>query len=397
MRALLSAGIVSLILAYMLSQFYRAFLAVLSPVLQTELGAGPGDLALSSGLWFVTFAAMQIPIGSALDRIGPRRTVASLLALGGAGGAGVFALAQAPWHLHVSLALLGIGCAPALMGSYYIFARNYPAAIFGTLAGAVVGFGSLGNILGAAPLVWIIGALGWRATLWALAAVTLAVAGAILIFVRDPERLETTGPRGSLTELLGLRALWFILPLLSVNYAASAAIRGLWAGPYLAEVYGANDVLIGRATLAMGIAMVLGSFLVGPLSMRMRSVRRTTLIFNGGAVLVMAMLWLFPAASLGLSVALLALVGLSGASYTLLMAHGRAFLPPHLVGKGVTFLNMFSIGGAGVLQFTSRPVYLAASDGQTPAGTYSELFLFFLIPLTIGFVLYFLTPETPDA
>lgn len=397
MRALLSAGIVSLILAYMLSQFYRAFLAVLSPVLQTELGAGPGDLALSSGLWFVTFAAMQIPIGSALDRIGPRRTVASLLALGGAGGAVVFALAQAPWHLHVSLALLGIGCAPALMGSYYIFARNYPAAIFGTLAGAVVGFGSLGNILGAAPLVWIIGALGWRATLWALAAVTLAVAGAILIFVRDPERLETTGPRGSLTELLGLRALWFILPLLSVNYAASAAIRGLWAGPYLAEVYGANDVLIGRATLAMGIAMVLGSFLVGPLSMRMRSVRRTTLIFNGGAVLVMAMLWLFPAASLGLSVALLALVGLSGASYTLLMAHGRAFLPPHLVGKGVTFLNMFSIGGAGVLQFTSRPVYLAASDGQTPAGTYSELFLFFLIPLTIGFVLYFLTPETPDA
>ncbi len=41
MRALLSAGIVSLILAYMLSQFYRAFLAVLSPVLQSELGAGP--------------------------------------------------------------------------------------------------------------------------------------------------------------------------------------------------------------------------------------------------------------------------------------------------------------------------------------------------------------------
>lgn len=397
MRALLSAGIVSLILAYVLSQFYRAFLAVLSPVLQTELGAGPGDLALSSGLWFIAFAAMQIPIGTALDRFGPRRTVASLLALGGAGGAAIFALAQAPWHLHVSLALLGIGCAPALMGSYYIFARNYPAAIFGTLAGAVVGFGSLGNILGAAPLVWVIGALGWRMTLWALAGVTLAVAAGILIFVRDPERLEPTGPRGSLTEILRLRALWFILPLLSVNYAASAAIRGLWAGPYLAEVYGASEVLIGRATLAMGIAMVLGSFLVGPLSIALRSVRRTTLIFNGGAVLVMAGLWLMPASSTGLSVILLALVGLSGASYTLLMAHGRAFLPPHLVGKGVTFLNMFSIGGAGVLQFTSRPVYRAAMQGQTPAQAYSDLFLFFLIPLTIGFMLYFLTPETPDA
>ena len=97
MRALLSAGIVSLIMAYTLSQFYRAFLAVLSPVLQAELGAAPDDLAISSGLWFFAFAAMQLPIGAALDRIGPRRTVAVLLALGGAGGAAVFAVAQAPW------------------------------------------------------------------------------------------------------------------------------------------------------------------------------------------------------------------------------------------------------------------------------------------------------------
>lgn len=89
MRALLSGGIISLILAYTLSQFYRAFLAVLSPVLQAELGAGPEDLAISSGMWFLTFALMQIPIGGALDRIGPRRTVAVLLALGGAGGAAV--------------------------------------------------------------------------------------------------------------------------------------------------------------------------------------------------------------------------------------------------------------------------------------------------------------------
>ena len=397
MRALLSAGIVSLILAYTLSQFYRAFLAVLSPVLQTELGAAPDDLAISSGLWFFAFAAMQLPIGAALDRIGPRRTVATLLTLGGAGGAAIFAMAQAPWHLHVALTLMGIGCAPALMGSSYIFARNYPASAFGALMGAVVGFGSLGNILGASPLVWVISAIGWRTTLWALAAVTLAVAAAILIFVRDPERLAHSGPRGSLTEILRLRALWFILPLFSVNYAAAAAIRGLWAGPYMAEVYGASELLIGRATLAMGAAMVIGSFLVGPATRLAGSVRRLALIVNGMAVLVMAGLWLAPDAGVVPAIAMLAMIGLAGASFTVILAHGRAFLPPHLVGRGVTFLNMFSIGGAAVLQFASRPIYRAASATGTPTEAYSSLFLFFLIPLTVGFVLFFLTPETPDA
>ena len=179
----ISASIISLVLGYMLSQFYRAFLAVLSPVLGQELGATPDDLALSSGLWFIAFAVMQIPVGWALDQIGPRRTVAVLLGLGGGAGAAVFALATAPWHLHLSMALLGIGCSPALMGPYFIFAREYPPAAFATLAGMLIGLGSLGNILGAAPLVWLIEAIGWRSTLWWLTGVTISVAIAIWLIV----------------------------------------------------------------------------------------------------------------------------------------------------------------------------------------------------------------------
>ncbi len=67
------AGIAFLVVAYTLSQFYRAFLAVLSPVLEAEIGATTGDLARASGLWFAAFALMQLPVGWALDRLGPRR------------------------------------------------------------------------------------------------------------------------------------------------------------------------------------------------------------------------------------------------------------------------------------------------------------------------------------
>lgn len=389
----ISAGIVSLVLAYVLSQFYRAFLAVMTPVLQAELGATPGDLALSSGLWFIAFAVMQIPVGQALDRFGPRRTVGWMMALGGGGGAALFALATAPWHLHLSLTLLGMGCAPALMGSYYIFAREYPAAAFGTLAGAVVGFGSLGNILGAAPLVWVTQAIGWRATLWLLAALTLAVAAMILTCVRDPARLGADQPKGSLAEILRIRALWFILPLFTINYAASGAVRGLWAAPWLEQVFAADARTIGNATLAMGLAMVIGNFAVGPAARLLGSLRRTILIFTGAIIVVLATMWLVPQPGLPLAVVLLALVGFSGAAFPLLMAHGRSFLPQHLVGRGVTFLNMFSIGGVGAMQFASRPVYDSASAAYPPAQAFSMLWLFFLIPLVIGFVLYFRTPE----
>ena len=47
----MSAGILLLGLAYVLSQFFRAFLAVLTTLLQRDIGATPDDLAFASGLW----------------------------------------------------------------------------------------------------------------------------------------------------------------------------------------------------------------------------------------------------------------------------------------------------------------------------------------------------------
>ena len=215
--------------------------------------------------------------------------------------------------------------------------------------------------------------------------------------MRDPAKLGTDHPQGSLAEVLRLRALWFILPLFFVNYAASGAIRGLWAAPYLERVFDADAVVIGRATLAMGVAMILGNFLVAPAVRLVGSLRRTVLIFTGATLVVMGFLVLNPDPGLRLAVALLALIGLSGAGYVLLMAHGRSFLPDHLVGRGVTFLNMISIGGVGVMQFASRPVFQAASGAFPPPQAFAMLFLFFLIPLAIGFALYFLTPEARNA
>lgn len=147
----MQAGLIVLCLAYVLSQFFRAFLAVLSPVLLRDVGAGPEDLAFASGLWFLSFALMQLPVGAALDRIGPRRTAATLLLVGGAGGAGLFALATSPLHIALAMLLIGIGCSPVLMASYYIFAREFPPARFATLAALMLGIGSTGNLIASYP------------------------------------------------------------------------------------------------------------------------------------------------------------------------------------------------------------------------------------------------------
>ncbi len=388
-------GLIFLVLGYVLSQFYRAFLAVLAPVLQQDIGADAEALSVASGLWFLAFAAMQIPVGWALDVVGPRRTAAFLLATGAAGGALVFAMAQGPGQIYLAMVLIGIGCSPVLMASYYIFARVFPPAVFGTLAGAIIGFGSLGNLAGSLPLAWAAESFGWRGTLWGLAAITLAVAAALAAFIQDPPKAEQgENGRGSLLDILKIPAIWLILPMMLVNYAPAAGLRGAWAGPYLSDVYGLDATGIGQVTLVMGVAMIIGNFAYGPLD-RVFGTRKWVVLFGnlvGAACLLL--LWASPAAGVWRSGLLLAGVGLFGSSFPLIMAHARDFFPPHLVGRGVTLLNLFGIGGVGVAQFFSGRVFAAfEATAPDPASAYGGLFLIFGLAVLMGCAAYLFSRE----
>ncbi len=389
-------GLICLVLGYVLSQFYRAFLAVLAPTLLTDIGATAQDLAFASGLWFLAFAVMQIPVGALLDRVGPRRTAAVLLAVGGGGGAAMFGLATTPGHVSIAMALIGVGCSPVLMAAYYIFARVYSVAVFATLAGVTIGIGSLGNIAGSAPLAWAVQAFGWRETMMAMCAVTLLVAALIWLTVQDPAQHDGT-QRGSVFDLLKIRALWPIFAMMFVCYGPAASLRGLWVGPYTADVFGADALTIGNVTLVMGLAMVAGNFAYGPLD-RVFGTRKWV-IFGGNAVGALALLALWAVADTGLwlSAALLALIGFAGSSFPMVVAHARAFFPVHLTGRGVTLVNLFGIGGAGLLQFTTGPLFHAADQVMKPvSGAYGVLFLTFALLTLAGLAIYAFATDRTD-
>ncbi|KDB02260.1 MFS transporter [Defluviimonas sp. 20V17] len=394
-RRRVSTGVVFLVLGYVLSQFYRAFLAVLAPFLMRDLGVGADSLAWASGLWFVAFALAQLPIGWALDRIGPRLTAAVPLAVLGGGGAFCFALAQGPIGITVAMVLTGLGCAPVLVAAYYIYAREYPPALFATLAGMTVGIGSFGNIAGTLPLAWAAQTYGWRAAVAGVGVVTLLAAAALWRFVHDPAPVARDGDGLTLRGLLRERSLWLLAPMMVAGYAPAADIRGLWVGPWLGDVYGLDAGGIGRVSLVMGLAMIAGNFLYGPLDRVIGS--RKWGVFGGNVLACLSLLamGLWPAAGLWQATLGLAALGVFGASYSAVMAHGRGFLPPHLVGRGVTLLTLVGIGGTGLMQVVTGRIH-AAWGGAGPIAPYSAIFLFFagFVALTLG--LYLFTEDRLD-
>ena len=337
---------------------------------------------------------MQLPVGKALDTLGPRRTGGWLFLIGGAGGAALFAVAQGPIYVHAAMALIGIGCSPVLMASFYIFAREFDPARFATLAARMIGIGTIGNLISSYPTAFAVDTIGWRNTMRALAAISATVALGVLLSVRDPAKAEEAG-KGSLLDLLRMPVLWFIIPIMFVNYAPVAAVRGLWIGPYLRDVFDQTTAQIGIATLVMSLAMILGTIAYGPLD-RIFGTRKWV-VFTGNALTIVALALVIFWIDAGpwTSIILFAAIGALGASFPVIIAHARSVFPPHLTGRGVTLMNLFGIGGVGVMQTISGRIHTATA-GSDPAAPYIAIFGFFAIALAIGVAIYALSRDATD-
>ncbi|WP_339946997.1 MFS transporter [uncultured Albimonas sp.] len=388
-------GILALGLGYVFSQFYRACLAVLAPYLTTDLGLDAADLGRASGAWFLAFALMQLPVGVGLDRLGPRRTAGLLFGICAAGGSAIFALAQGPVMITVAMTLIGAGCAPALMALFYIYARGFSMARFAFLTSCTVGVGTLGNIAGTEPFALLIEAVGWRAAMGGFAAVSALSAIATLLLVKDPARVDPEAgaahDRGFLEygELLRLRVFWPLIPMAIVNYAPAAGIRGLWAGPYLSEVFALPAPEVGRAVLWMAVAMSLGAFCYGPLDRVLGTRKWIVAPGNLAAAGCCLALGIWADASASLATLLLAAIGFVGSTYTIVMAHARALAPLRLVGRTVTLMNFFVMAGVGLAQpITGEVVEAARAAGAPPADAYAQVFILYAAAMVFATVVY---------
>ena len=390
----------TLLLAYILSQFYRAFLAVIAGDLARDLSLTPAELGNVSAVWFVTFALSQFGVGVALDRIGPRRTVSGLF-LVAVIGAIWFSLATSYFAACLAMALIGIGCSPVLMGSMYYFGRTAPSDRFAFLGSTILGLGSLGNLLGAAPLAWSAAVIGWRASVVVIAVVTALSALLVYLVIRDPDRLaskdeKSDGLLAGLRAIFALRPIQIMVPFILISYASVAALRSLWVAPFFGNVHGFDVVARGNAALVMAIAMTLGALAYGPLEKWIGSAKRTALMGSVVAIAALGGVALFGAVSSFWALLLYAVFGFSAMTYAIVLAHARQFFPAHLLGRGVTTLNFMFIGGTGLLQLLSgRLVQETNAAGWSSDATYMALHGAIALALGVSTLIYILAPERP--
>lgn len=363
--------LVALLLATGLSQFHRTALGVIGPELASDLAAGPGLLGAANGAFFLALLLLQVPVGLALDRLGPRRTVAWLTVPAVLGAAGQALAPDAGWFLAARF-LLGVGLAASFMASVVLCARWWSGPGLTTALSRVFALSQAGILLAGAPFAAAAEWLSWRGAYGLAAAVT---AGCGLLWWRwvaddPPDRPATARPAETLAEALrGQVTVWRtpgLLPVLSmhlVGYAVMTTVLAVWAGPYLAERYGLSPEARGGAILGMGLLLSVGLLCVGPVERRLNTRKWLVAALAAAVVLVLAVLALWTHPPLWAGLGLLTLVCVLSCYPVVVVAHGRSLFPDHLVGRGATTVNLAQTLGCAALPALTGWLVAAAPEG----------------------------------
>jgi MFS family permease len=356
---------------YYLSYLFRCINALIAGDLAAELGLGAADLGLLTSVYFLVFAAVQLPCGVLLDRYGPRLVDSALLLVAAAGSL-LFALADGVAALLVGRALIGLGVAVGLMAGLKAIVLWFPPERVALANGWYIMLGALGALSATGPAEPVVQSVGWRGLFAILAVASAAVALLILLVV--PERKSPT--RAAASPRIGFRAIYLdprflrIAPLAALGVGTSFSLQGLWAAPWLADVEGLDrPAVVGHLTL-MATALAASALLLGAVAERLRRAGIPTELFLA-AILALSMAAQL-ALLLGLPVSshlLFAVVAAAGAATVLSFAVLAQYFPKEVSGRANAALGVLNMGTAFGLQCLSGFIVALwpADGGRYPA------------------------------
>ena len=393
---------------YIVSQFLRNSLGVIAPDISRDMNLAPDQLGLLSGAFFFSFALAQLPVGLALDRYGPRLTMSALMLLALLGCV-IFAFGHSFAGLLVGRLAMGLGSSVLLMGPLMLVSRWFDPSRFAMLAGLVLGFGGAGSLFATAPLAWSTLAFGWQGTFFLAAGFAGLLAVIFFTVIRDAppghpalkRQPETAGAmlRG-LALVVRRRGIIPIFVMQLMAYSSFVAVLGLWGGPYLADVHGADLVARGNMLLIMAVAQITGLFVISRFD-RVFDTRKWIVVVGAAAsaavLIVLAAVRDLPSGALPVLFVLFGFV--SGYTPTLL-AHGKSLFPAHIVGRGLSTLNIATMGGVFIVQYLTGQVIagfaaVPGADGvpRIPAIAYQTCFAVLAALLCGAIAVYLFAPD----
>jgi MFS family permease len=339
-------------LGHYLSSLLRTVNAVLAPQLVGSLALTSGQLGLLTSAFFFAFALVQLPVGIALDRYGPRK-VQLVLLLVAAAGALMFARGASFTELVLARAVIGCGLGGCFMSAVKAISTWITPTRLPSVQGYLIAVGGLGAASATLPVRLALQYTDWRGLFTILGALVACAALMIwLVSPRSPANASAKTPTvQSILDVYRDPAFRRTISLVLVPHTVFFGLQGLWIGRWLSDVARFSEAAVAYL-LYLGMASVIfGAIAVGMVTewAGRRGIKPLDVAGVGitAFVLVQAGFVINYAPSFQLLSVVFTLVGtITGIEYAIVAQS----MPPALTGRAATCLNLLIFIGAFVVQ-----------------------------------------------
>jgi len=391
-------------IVYFFVYFHRVSTSVIAADLLAEFQTNATALGIMSSMYFYLYAFEQPIVGYFTDRIGPRRVIA-YWSIAAAAGCVLFGLSGNIGWATAARALIGIGVGGVYVPALKAIALWYRQKEFPTMIGLLMSVGNFGAIVATTPLAWAAGNWGWRPTFFLIAAITLGLAFATLLFTRDhqapPAAVQEKAPpetgagsnlKTNTYQVVASMQFWVVGTIFFGIYGTLITLQGLWATPFLMTVLGADPLFASKLNMLIPIGVMTGAPVIGWLLNRFSLDKRKTLIVIL-AVYTLAWMAMFleTPGVMRLSVSFVVLGFVGGGFISTLWGIVRDTTAPELMGLTSGLLNSAPFVGVAVFQVVTGAILdrAGAVNGLYPAAGFQDAFMACLAGIVLCVALSF--------
>lgn len=369
--------------AYLVAVLQRSSLGIAAVEATDRFGVTAAALSSLTVVQLVVYAALQIPVGVMLDRVGPR----FLLTLGAALmciGQTVLALAPTLELAVFGRIFVGAGDAMTFISAIRLLSGWFNGKALPIVSQLLGTSGQVGQVLSAIPLTLALHSWGWTPTYLAAASLSVVVVVVLLLVNSDsplgmPLLTPTWGvSMNHLKESLARSGTQLGFWSHFVTQSSVTMFSLLWGFPFLSIGLGYGPAgAAALLTLVVVIAAVSGPIL-GLLSARF-PFRRSNIVL--GIVVAMGVAWGFVLGwpsqpPLGVVVAMLAVIAVGGPGSLIGFDYARTFNPMRSHGSATGVVNVGGFTASFVLMLLVGLILDAIDKSRGGTGVPQELYSF---------------------
>ena len=333
---------------YILAVFHRTSLGVAGLIAAQRFHITSTQLATFTMVQLFVYAAMQVPVGAILDRVGAKKLLVTGVVLM-TGGQFAFAFASTFGAGVAARIFVGMGDAMIFISLMQLIALWFPPARTAMVTQMTGVLGQVGAVAATAPLSAALHNLGWTVSFASAASIGVLLGIVLIVVVRDSPyedhhrdelKMQAVGRALKLAWAEpGTRlGLWSHF---SAQFGATVFAL-LWGFPFLVSGQGLTPGSASGLLIVMTITAVVTSPLIGAFVTRWPYSRSTLILWIVGSIMtVWAVVLIWPGrAPLWLLVVLVVVLAVGGPGSMVGFDLARTFNPPTRLGSATGIVNV---------------------------------------------------------